>query len=616
RTLISDANGLWVCGGFTDIAGEQRNLIALLDPGTGTATNWQTYVDQTVRCVVDLGDEKVFLGGEFTAIGGEMRHNLAAFDTNTGALTSWAPDANAAVHTLAIGLDNTLYMGGEFTEVDGLPRGYIASAGADGSITNWDPGATGPVLCLVVDENIIHVGGSFSNIGGQPRGNIAALDVDDASVLDFDPGTDGPVRALVSSNGALYFGGEFLQVGGQPRDRLAAAVLSSGDLLAWAPEASATVRTLVSDGDVIYAGGNFSGPIGGQIRNHLAALDPITGNATAWVANANGPVHSLHEVDGLLHVGGDFSIIGGQLRNNLALVSTNTGSVQGWTPLLDGVVNSVRAADGRIHIGGNFFNAENLTRRSYAVYTKEEITLVTEPGTLCEGDDLDVVFTVPGVYGQGNVFAAQLSGPDGSFDAPTELGTLEGSDGGTINTILPQGLPVSNDWRIRVISSLPEVTSNASPAFAIDAPQNWYVDADMDGFGDPELWVSSCAPPPGTSADNTDCDDSDESVYIGATCDDGNMNTADDVWTVDCLCLGDLINAVVEADGLNTLRAWPNPAHHTLQLNLPTTASIQDALGRTVLQVNNTMVVNIEVLAPGHYVLRPAKGAQLQFVVQ
>jgi hypothetical protein len=44
----------------------------------------------------------------------------------------------------------------------------------------------------------------------------------------------------------------------------------------------------------------------------------------------------------------------------------------------------------------------------------------------------------------------------------------------------------------------------------------WYVDADNDSFGDPSVADIDCDQPNGYLADNTDCDDSDASIYPGA----------------------------------------------------------------------------------------------------
>jgi MYXO-CTERM domain-containing protein len=44
----------------------------------------------------------------------------------------------------------------------------------------------------------------------------------------------------------------------------------------------------------------------------------------------------------------------------------------------------------------------------------------------------------------------------------------------------------------------------------------YYADSDGDGYGDPGVTQDACAPPSGYVADNTDCDDSEDTVYPGA----------------------------------------------------------------------------------------------------
>jgi hypothetical protein len=63
---------------------------------------------------------------------------------------------------------------------------------------------------------------------------------------------------------------------------------------------------------------------------------------------------------------------------------------------------------------------------------------------------------------------------------------------------------------------------------AIDAP-TWYADADGDGYGDADLPQTACAQPTFTSADATDCDDSDGAVSPAETeiCLDGKDNDCD-----------------------------------------------------------------------------------------
>ncbi len=45
----------------------------------------------------------------------------------------------------------------------------------------------------------------------------------------------------------------------------------------------------------------------------------------------------------------------------------------------------------------------------------------------------------------------------------------------------------------------------------------YYADADGDGYGDAGVTTQDCSAPAGYVADNTDCDDTDNTVYPGAT---------------------------------------------------------------------------------------------------
>ena len=98
---------------------------------------------------------------------------------------------------------------------------------------------------------------------------------------------------------------------------------------------------------------------------------------------------------------------------------------------------------------------------------------------------------------------------------------------------------------------------------AIDETGNilFYLDADNDGFGDPLNTTMACVPPVGYVADNTDCDDTDNTINPGATeiCDgiDQNCNTLIDE--------GVLITFYEDLDGdnfgnpLNTIDACTAP---------------------------------------------------------
>ncbi len=66
----------------------------------------------------------------------------------------------------------------------------------------------------------------------------------------------------------------------------------------------------------------------------------------------------------------------------------------------------------------------------------------------------------------------------------------------------------------------------------------WYQDADGDGYGNPDEKVEACNPPAGYVEDNTDCDDTNDTVYPDAPelCDgyDNNCDGEVDNNTTDC----------------------------------------------------------------------------------
>jgi len=69
--------------------------------------------------------------------------------------------------------------------------------------------------------------------------------------------------------------------------------------------------------------------------------------------------------------------------------------------------------------------------------------------------------------------------------------------------------------------------------------ETFYADNDGDGFGDAGNSINACeGQPQGYVSDNTDCDDSNAAVYIGASCDDGDICTEGDVLRGDCTCAG------------------------------------------------------------------------------
>jgi len=84
------------------------------------------------------------------------------------------------------------------------------------------------------------------------------------------------------------------------------------------------------------------------------------------------------------------------------------------------------------------------------------------PGPYCPGAQILVPFTTTGTFDPGNVFTAQLSNAGGSFAAPVNIGTLNGSTSGVITATIPPGTPVGANYLIRVTSSNPNIIATPS----------------------------------------------------------------------------------------------------------------------------------------------------------
>jgi PKD repeat protein len=86
------------------------------------------------------------------------------------------------------------------------------------------------------------------------------------------------------------------------------------------------------------------------------------------------------------------------------------------------------------------------------------------PLNYCPEQSVQIPFSIQGTFNAGNVFTAQLSNANGSFAAPVNIGTLNGTTAGTINATIPQGTPAGVGYRIRIVSSDPQITGTDNNA--------------------------------------------------------------------------------------------------------------------------------------------------------
>ena len=82
-------------------------------------------------------------------------------------------------------------------------------------------------------------------------------------------------------------------------------------------------------------------------------------------------------------------------------------------------------------------------------------TSVLNGSSFCRTTVVRVAYVVGGTIDPSNVFTAQLSDETGSFAAPTAIGSLAGTSGGTITAMLPATVVTGSGYRVRVVASSP-----------------------------------------------------------------------------------------------------------------------------------------------------------------
>lgn len=255
-----------MAGNFSFVQGTSISHLARLnDDGTIDGAFTGSAFNQTVRTVVELGDNKLLAGGQFTS----PDQHLVLLNADGSHDNSFDLDANSTVSRIEVQEDGKIIVAGSFSTLGGQTANYVARLNADLTRdTSFNaPAMNGSVNDVAVDgDGGVIIGGTFTQVDGQTRNRLARLNPDGSLDLSFDPGSAflAEVHSVhIQLNGRIVVGGGFT---GRV-DRLHANGSNDG-LFNRTIFINSIVYdvTTTPDGCLIYAG-RFTQP-----KSHVAAL--------------------------------------------------------------------------------------------------------------------------------------------------------------------------------------------------------------------------------------------------------------------------------------------------------------------------------------------------------
>ncbi|MGL4597002.1 MAG: T9SS type A sorting domain-containing protein [Bacteroidia bacterium] len=236
----------------------------------------------------------------------------------------------------------------------------------------------------------------------------------------------------------------------------------------------------------------------------------------------------------------------------------------------------------------------------------------------CAGGNIIIPFSVSSNFNFGNVFTAQLSDMWGSFANPVNIGSIPWFTNGIIFGTIPANTNFGFLYRIRIIASSPNDTSNASPNTII-ITQIAQLNDIVSNPGDsacPGDTITLTALNPGaayawSTGDTTQSIQVTQAgVYSVTTTDILNCQstTSDTIYFDPSFCTG-----IEETSFAGKLDFFPNPASEFIRIQYTESRSIQANLSiysshgslirseRIFLQAGQALDVSLTGLATGLY---------------
>lgn len=357
-----------------------------------------TGLNESVSCMAEGPDGKIYAGGPFTDAGGTTDADcLARWDPVSEAWETVVAGLNGGVSAMAFDANGDLYIGGYFTDLGSTDGDYIAKItdiNGTPTVNALGTGTNNPVYAIAVDTNgDIYIGGLFSLAGGVANTAYIAK-WDGASWNALDTGLNGSVSALsFAPNGDLYVGGGFTNADGTYGDYLCYWDGSAFNRVGTVELGSGSVVYALAFGNNghLYVGGNFTNAGGVADADYIAKW-----NGKQWKAlgaGTDGIVYGIFVDKNKVYVDGLFTAAGELDFLDRVAIWTHGA----WQPLdidLPGTaaVRSVLpASDGSLYIGGSFSTAGEDPDEDAVCGLAYEVEVAEEIEDAVDEDDIDPI---------------------------------------------------------------------------------------------------------------------------------------------------------------------------------------------------------------------------------
>jgi hypothetical protein len=153
--------------------------------------------------------------------------------------------------------------------------------------------------------------------------------------------------------------------------------------------------------------------------------------------------------------------------------STNASLTQVTLPTT--ITGNIKIRIQKLTGGSNRINIDDISFVSLLPNQTIE-TLLPSSSTLCLSatGNINIPYSITGVFQASNIFFAEISDPSGSFENPTLIGQLSSNVSGSIGGAIPSSIPSGNGYKIRVKSTAPAIvgTEISNPITVISSVPN------------------------------------------------------------------------------------------------------------------------------------------------